>query len=225
MPSEAELLKDFTGTVRLFPLPNLVHFPHVVQGLHIFEPRYRAMMADTLADNQLMALVMLKPGWETDYEGTPAIERVACLGRVGQWEKFIDGRYNLQLHGMARLELLEELETSKPYRMAAARIIPENAPDDLEKLKSLRSELADAVLPRFADESSAHRQLEELFHGEMPIGSICDMLAYALPLPLELKQQLLEEADVAVRCMVLANALIVKSSARERKFPPDFSNN
>ena len=70
-------LAAFGGVARLFPLPNLVLFPHVVQGLHIFEPRYRQLMADALAADRLIALVLLKPGWEKDYDGRPAIEAVA----------------------------------------------------------------------------------------------------------------------------------------------------
>jgi uncharacterized protein len=55
-------LVNFSGIARLFPLPNLVLFPQVVQGLHIFEPRYRQLMADVLVADQLMALILLKPG-------------------------------------------------------------------------------------------------------------------------------------------------------------------
>jgi Lon protease-like protein len=60
--SDSITLANFGGIARLFPLPHLVLFPQVVQGLHIFEPRYRQLMADVLADDQLMALVLLKPG-------------------------------------------------------------------------------------------------------------------------------------------------------------------
>src|SRR5690349_8612910 len=87
-------LSDFSGTARLFPLPNLVLFPHVVQPLHIFEPRYRQMMADALEDDRLLALVLLSPGWAEDYHQAPAIEPLACLGRIVNEEKQLDGRYN-----------------------------------------------------------------------------------------------------------------------------------
>ena len=72
--------EGFSGRVRLFPLPNLVLFPHVMQPLHIFEPRYRHLLEDALADDRLITMAALKPGWETDYEGRPPLYPVACLG-------------------------------------------------------------------------------------------------------------------------------------------------
>ena len=63
MSADHPPLSDFAGTARLFPLPNLVLFPHVMQPLHIFEPRYRQMTADALAGDRLIAVVLLKPGW------------------------------------------------------------------------------------------------------------------------------------------------------------------
>ena len=76
-------LQDFCGTVRLFPLPNLVLFPHVLQPLHIFEPRYRELLEDALAHDGLIAMAMLEPGWEQDYDGRPpALHPMACLAKV-----------------------------------------------------------------------------------------------------------------------------------------------
>ena len=82
MADDLSPLSGFCGKVRLFPLPNLVLFPEVMQPLHIFEPRYRQMTADALAGDRLIALGLLRPGWEADYDGKPAIYPVACLGRV-----------------------------------------------------------------------------------------------------------------------------------------------
>jgi len=225
MPSEREILDDFRGTARLFPLPKLVLFPHVVQGLHIFEPRYRDMMTDSLADDRLMALVLLQEGWDLNYEDRPRIESVACLGRVGAHELLPDGRYNLRLHGLSRIRIVQEIDSDNPYRLAEVELLDDVSTVDLGELKRLRSLVSAAVLPRFPDDGQAHRQLDELFRSETPLGPLCDMLSYALPLPLDLKQQLLAEVDVQVRAEVLADALTVKTAARDRKFPPDFSMN
>jgi Lon protease-like protein len=222
---DAAVLENFSGQVRLFPLPNLVHFPHVVQGLHIFEPRYRELMADCLADDELMALVLLKPDWEADYDGRPAIENVACLGRVGPWEKLPDGRYNLRLRGIARIRILQEIHLEKPYRTARVAVIEDVTPQTVAELTQWRHRVADAVLPRFAAESQSFAQLSELFKGETPLAPLVDMLSYALPLPLEVKQRLLAEQSLAARCEMIADALHVKSAAHQRKFPPDFSMN
>src|SRR3954469_16142837 len=100
--------RDFSGTARLFPLPNLVLFPHVTQGLHIFEPRYRQMTADALDGDGLIALVLLNEEAE-DETVRPEIAPVACLGRIIWHEKLYDGRYNLRLHGVSRARIVEEL--------------------------------------------------------------------------------------------------------------------
>ncbi|CAN5289660.1 LON peptidase substrate-binding domain-containing protein [soil metagenome] len=225
MQDDAEILANFTGIARLFPLPSLVLFPHVIQGLHIFEPRYREMLADTISDDMLMALVLLKPGWEQEYDGHPAIENVACLGRVGPWERLSDGRYNLKLRGLSRIRIVGELDSDTPYRIAEVEVMADEVTSELAQLKAMRQLVADAVLPRFAENSPTRLQVEDLFHGETPVGPLTDMLSYALPLPLEMKQRLLAESDVSVRCEILADALKLKSSATMRKFPPDFSMN
>jgi Lon protease-like protein len=225
MSDDQAALAGFGGTARLFPLPNLVLFPQVVQGLHIFEPRYRQMTADALAGDKLLALVLLKPGWEDDYDERPEIEPVACLGRITQHELLPDGRYNLRVRGLARFRLDEEVPAGKLYRTARGEVVPDVAPADLARLTALRRQLAEAVLPRFEPSGPAHQHLQDLFAGELPLGPLCDMLAYALPIPLELKQQLLAEPHVDLRSEILAHALELPKAPDGRKFPPDFSEN
>jgi len=216
---------EFTGTARLFPLPNLVLFPHVVQGLHIFELRYRQLLTDALATDELITLALLKPGWEEKTDNAPAIEPVACLGRVMWHEKLPDGRYNLRLRGLARLRILEEVPADRLYRMARAEVMAETAPDDPSLLKKLRHALAALVLPRFEEDGPARRQLQELFDGEMPLGQVCDVLGYALPLSMEVKLALLSEARIDHRAMALADVLRSSAARSDRPFPPGFSPN
>ena len=225
MTDDLAALAGFDGTVRLFPLPNLVLFPHVVQGLHVFEPRYRQLMADTLLADQTFALALLQPGWEDDYDGRPPIEPVACLGRIGWHEELVDGRYNLRLRGLSRVRLVEEVPTDRLYRVARAELVPDVAPADIARLKRLRKALAEAVLPHFAADAPARRQVEDLFGGDLPLGHVCDILAYGLPLPLEFKQGLLAEPHVDLRAERMTDALKVSAARSTRRFPPDFSSN
>ena len=225
MNDDQAAVAGFKGVVRLFPLPNLVLFPHVVQGLHIFEPRYRQLLSDALAGDRLIGMVLLQPGWEDEYDGTPAIEPVACLGRIGWHEKLPDGRFNLRLRGLARIHITEELPTDRLYRIANAELAPDVVPADLHRLKALRKALAEAVLPRFAGDGPAQQQLKELFQGDESLGHVCDVLSYALPLPLEMKQALLAEPHVDVRAEVMTQALKVSAARADRKFPPGFSDN
>src|SRR3954471_8720610 len=145
MSDDRAPLGDFSGTARLFPLPNLVLFPHVVQPLHVFEPRYRRMTADALAGDRLIALVLLKPGWEDDYDARPAVHPVACLGRVVADQLLPDGRYNLLVRGLSRVRLLGETPDGKLYRTARAALLADEPPEALVEAKRLRQELAERV--------------------------------------------------------------------------------
>src|SRR6266568_3715474 len=99
MSDDLQALQSFSGIARLFPLPNAVLFPHLVMPLHIFEPRYRQMTRDALAGDRFIAMVLLQPGWESEYEALPAIHSVACLGRIQAEQRLPDGRFNIQLRG------------------------------------------------------------------------------------------------------------------------------
>ncbi len=223
--TDEERLEGFEGTVKLFPLPNLVLFPTVVQGLHIFEPRYRQMTADALAGDRMLALVLLKEGWEETYDTKPEIETVACLGKITHHEELPDGRYNLRLRGLTRVRLVEELSTPKKYRTARVDVLSEVVPGDVDHLMQLRRRLCEAVLARFDASGQAHGQLRELFQGDMPLGQLCDILAYALPVPLPVKQGLLAEMQVDERAKVMIQTLAEPPKPVNRPFPPSFSAN
>ncbi|MDY3553801.1 LON peptidase substrate-binding domain-containing protein [Gemmata sp. JC717] len=220
----ANELDGFSGTVRLFPLPGLVVFPHVVQALHIFEPRYRRMTADALAGDGLIAMATLSASADEPAD-RPAIEPVVCVGRIVWHEKHPGGKYDLRLRGLSRARVVEELGSETPYRTARVELIRDTASTDLSRLTELRRALAAAVLPRFEDGSPAQRQLGELFDGDAPLGQVCDVLAFALPLPPELKLALLAEPLADRRATAIADALRVSAARAERPFPPPFSAN
>jgi Lon protease-like protein len=226
MTDDRAALDGFAGLARLFPLPNLVLFPGVDQGLHIFEPRYRQMTADALASDHLIAMVLLtpNPNWEHEYDGRPPIEPVACLGRIARSERLPDGRYNLRLRGLTRLRIEGEVpDDDKLYRLARGAVLTDVAPSAAVASSALRRELREAVLARFDPTGEAHKQLSGLFDGDAPVGEVCDLLGYALPLPLAVKQRLLGEADVTARVRLIAQALRAGSGGRH--FPPPFSAN
>lgn len=226
MRDDRAALDAFGGVARLFPLPNLVMFPHVDQGLHIFEPRYRQMTADALAGDQLIAMVLLDPDedWDEQYDGRPRIVSTACLGRIVSSEKLPDGRYNLKLRGLARLKLAEEItDADKLYRLARGEVLEDAAPP-LADATTLRKELREAVLARFDPVGPAYQQLTTLFDGDTVLGAVCDLLGYSLPLSLGVKQQLLGDPDVTARVRALVDA-IGGAARKPRPFPPGFSPN
>ncbi|HKA08193.1 MAG TPA: LON peptidase substrate-binding domain-containing protein [Gemmataceae bacterium] len=232
MNEDQATLQEFDGQARLFPLPGLVFFPHAVQPLHIFEPRYRQMAADALAGDKLIALVLLKPGWEETYDDRPAVHPVACLGRVIGDQQLPDGRYNLVLKGLARVQIRSEPKSHKLFRTAVVDVLQDTVPNDVEELMTLRTAVADLILPRVT-EGNVREQLRGLFKGELPLGHLCDVLAFALPLPPEAKQELLGILDVTERARELMEAFraVVDGAAKTvvsgaaKRFPPDFSAN
>ena len=225
MPEAVSILESFDGIARLFPLPNLVLFPGVDQGLRIFEHRYRQLAADALASDLLIAPVLLRPDWEEAYDGTPAIETVACLGRITHSERRYDGRYDLVVRGVARYAIAEEIpDDDKLYRIASGSILPSVSPNDSGRLSALRLSLRESVLARFEPNGPAAVYLEEIFDGEDSLGEVCDQLGYGLPLAPLVKQSLLAETDVAVR-MELLIAALRPPPPTSRPFPPRFSAN
>lgn len=121
------------SVVPVFPLPGVVFFPRTVLPLHVFEPRYRAMVRDAAAGAGLIAVSLLRPGWESDYVGSPAFHDVGTVGRMEDLESLPDGRFNLRLVGLARVRF-GPVVSDAPYRSARYEAIPEilPSPDDAE---------------------------------------------------------------------------------------------
>jgi Lon protease-like protein len=229
MADDLSSLSGFSGKVRLFPLPNLVLFPHVVQPLHVFEERYREMTADALEGDRLIAVALLREGSEAESESRAAIHPVACLGRIVADQMLDDGRYLLLLRGLSRVRIREELATDRSYRSARVDLMPDAMTLAAGEASVMRRRLADLILPRLTGAADSQQQLRELFEGEMPLGALCDCLGFQLPLALPRRQELLEQPDVGARARALVAAieelLPPGALAEQRKFPPDFSLN
>jgi Lon protease-like protein len=222
MSSESSPLAGFAGMVRLFPLPNLVLFPHVMQPLHIFEPRYRQMTTDALAGDRLVTLVLLRPGWEGAYEGKPALHPVACIGKILADQRLDDGRFNLLVRGFSRARIVEELQTSKLYRSARVELLSDVAMTGKSQERALRRQLVKLAPAWFPTQGAILEQLHKLLRSDLPLAALCDIVSFALPLAVEAKQRLLAELDVGRRARRLLKHL---RPAAERKFPPEFSAN
>jgi Lon protease-like protein len=221
----ADPLGTFSGTARLFPLPDLVLFPHVVQPLHVFEPRYRRLTEDALAGDRLLALALLRPGWEEDYLQSPPVHAVVCLARIAAEQRLPDGRFNLLVQGLRRARVLEELQTGRPYRTARVQLLDDVPVDPPELDAPLRQELGRRLSAWVAAPAGAPEQLRRLLHGNLPLGALADLIAFALPAGADERQALLEEPDVARRVRRLLAHLEGLAPPPGHKFPPDFSDN
>ncbi len=240
LPWDAEeLIFDetrFTGVARLFPLPDLVMFPHVMQPLHIFEPRYREMLNDALDGDGLIAMSVLAPGWEVDYEGRPDLLPHVCLGKVVTHQRLDDGRYNIMLLGSRRARILQETPAIRTFRQAEIELVDEvysvdGEVDRAEMQAELTVQFQQALpLPKGL---KAAGPVHELLTSDLPLDVLTDLASFALPLDLQLKCALLAEADVDCRARMLLQALgaaVRKPSqsvaaAASFGFPPRFSQN
>lgn len=189
--------------VPIFPLPDVVLFPRQILPLHIFEPRYRKMIADVLAGDQFMAVALLKPGYEDLYLSASApIHSVIGVGRIVGSERLDDGRYNILLRGEARAKLIEE-QPARPYRVATVQQLCCRCCSDAAQGTHLRDELRIVVESAFGDVCEARQQLEQLLCANLPLGELTDLIAAGMPTPGEVRQVMLEELDVAQRMHLL----------------------
>ena len=192
----------------IFPLPEVTLFPHTLLPLHIFETRYRQMLTDVLAGPKRLAVVGLKPGFESSYEGKPPVYPVAGAGRIVQWERLPSGRYNILLQGEERIRIAEELPTDTLYRLVRAQVLddvfPSEGADSLNPLVDRVKRSAVALVELFKRDSGPIAQaLAEAEHA----GIVADRAAAALIPDFELRQHLLETTGVMQRLRRVAEAL------------------
>jgi hypothetical protein len=170
----------------LFPLPNAVLFPNVFLPLHIFEPRYREMVADAVASDRMIGMVLLRPGWDRDYEGTPPVYPVGCSGVITHVEALADGRFNIVLRGLERFRVIDEDRTLS-YRRAHVEPVFEMPlrNDDRAAIRTQRSKL-EALLAPSVERTGTLRGADLRMPAAMPDEDLVNALAQYLDLePLE----------------------------------------
>ena len=229
--SEHSLPEDFGNVVRLFPLPNVVLFPGIVQALQLFEPRYKALAEDALESDQLITMGLIDSQGKTHQSDVPSIANTVCIGKILSHTKLEDGRYNIFLVGLSRAEVVAELITETPYRKAEVRLIEEPPVEDHE-LSVLRTEVCARFRKLASYRSGWHQDALDQFLGEdLPFGQLIDMICYSCGAGISEQQQVLETVDLAERGQVVLEILNgqIKVSESEQgatqDFPPNFSLN
>jgi Lon protease-like protein len=194
------------SSVALFPLPGVVLFPRAILPLHIFEQRYRAMVGDALAGDRMIAMALLKPGWESRYEDAPDVEEVVCLGRIVSHERLDEGKFNLLLQGLSRCRIISErrgvYRRAHLQPLAETRVMEIDLDNDRHRLTCILNDGASRALPVI-------RHFRRLLSGPAPTAVVADLLAFHLLDDAALKQSLLAEVDVAKRVGRLVRALDV----------------
>lgn len=183
-----------SSALKVFPLPGAVLFPHTLLPLNIFEPRYRALVKDSLASDRVMAIAALEPGWQPDYQGRPAMQPILCTATIEWHEHHDDGRYTVLLQGITRGRIVRELPATKLYREVEVELLPD--PQDVtlpgeELLRQAALEVA-GRMPGMADEF-----LKRV--ATVKGAALADVVAGAVIEEPERRQELLSELDVGAR--------------------------
>jgi len=230
--SEFQIPESFDGSVRLFPLPNLVLFPGVVQALNLFEPRYRQLMDDVMDDDHLITMALVKPDPVNLTMPVPEICQTVCVGKVMTHAKLENGTYNLLLAGVSRAIIVDELASDTLYRQAKVKLIRERSLLE-EDDQSLRAKLIQLFKSsRASDAQFDEEALDNLVSNRIEVGQLTDLIAYASGIsPME-QQRILEINDVRKRAEILISILerigqqsASSNSGDSREFPPGFSLN
>jgi len=174
----------------IFPLAGALLFPRMHLPLHIFEPRYRALVSDAMARDRRIG--MIQPRGEGD---PPPLFDLGCVGRIAEVEALDDGRYNIVLEGIALFRVTRELDVTTPFRQVEAELLP--LPDESETLSLGHRAALETESRRFADaqgyavdwDSVARLDDEALVNG----------IAQIAPFDSAAKQALLEAPDLAAR--------------------------
>ncbi len=183
------------SVIPLFPLPNVVFFPRTYLPLHIFEPRYRHMVRDAAATHRMIGMVLLKEGWESDYEGRPPIFPVGAVGRMVAVQNLSDGRFNVLLQGLRRFEIREE-GGIESYRQGNIEL-RDFAPPEAKLPPELRSEIL-KIVGNFLLSQEDGMALANFLKQPVDDEALVHNLSFGLDFtPLE--KQFLLEADTVVQ--------------------------
>ena len=196
----------------LFPLPNVVLFPRMPLPLHVFEPRYRAMVRDTLRGPRSIGMVLLRGEWRADYAGRPPIFATGTVGQIAHVEELEDGRWNLVLRGMRVFTIRGEEPLVRAYREAR---VTWRADVDDAMAPGTRAAIAGLVRRHLA---RAGRELPAgaTLGGDVDDTAFVNFFSQHLDLePLE-RQALLEETSTSARGARLIEVLEFRLAALGR---------
>ena len=217
--------------IPLFPLPTTVFYPNTSLPLHIFEPRYRNMVEDTLNGKGEIGIILLKPGWESDYQGAPEIMTTGCVGKIERHSKLPEGKYNILLSGLYRFRILNEIR-GKIYRQAEVEFLKEINDQDLTTETSPIKEQLIRVMQLYLKNIPDGTQIEQTLDLEncRKLTEFVDKLTHQFDLPVNKMQEFLEQQDVQKRANSLYSLIefknqLIQISKNMKDKKVDFSMN
>ena len=192
--------------IPVFPLSNFIIFPKTSVPLNIFEPRYIDMINDSMKSNKLIGMIQPMSSGSTD-NIRPDVYKIGCLGKITSFRETEDGRYLIELKGLIRFEIINELKTDKKYREFEVNF--EKFQNDLgvkkEELKFSDLELIFKDLKSLFEKRGFIINWKEL--EKQSLDETINALAMASPFSLEEKQVLLEAKNLDIRKNKIAEIL------------------
>jgi len=220
LASDTQAIKRALGSLPIFPLTNAVLLPHAPLPLHVFEPRYQALVHDALAGDRLLAIALLEPGWEQSYDERPPVRPIAGLGEIVAHDPLPDGRSNILLRGLGRVEIVREHPPRQLYRVVSARLLRDRRPRrDLADDHACLLALCNRVAEHLPAEHAA--MLRQVASGESEPGIAADLLGAALLGDAQAKQDLLECRDAGERLRKLAVEVAAIASRLSARSTPN----
>jgi Lon protease-like protein len=189
------MAEEVLQIVPVFPLPNTVLFPCTSLPLHIFEPRYRAMIHDVTEGS---GLIVVSRMLDDDFE------KLGTVGRIRDLEPVEDGRYNLVLEGLHRVSMVE-VPCDTPYRQVRIKARPERAgTDDPAVIEDSKLELLATLGPLL---SAAQTGFPVVLSQELPLEVVVNQVCATLPIGASVRQRLLAEDELLGRRRLLSEHL------------------
>ncbi len=191
----------------IFPLPGTVLIPGTFISLHVFEPRYRRMLEDCIEGHRCLAVAMFDERGQADVYARPPVFSVAGVGVLRRSARLPDGRYNIVLEGLARVDIADEHPPTRTYRRARARLLEDVVPANVARLDSavasLRALAARLLSTLDTDKAEALEGLTEL----QDAGQLADMIAAAALKDEYERQQVMSAINLLERVEIVAGAL------------------
>lgn len=215
---------NFGKPMPLFPLDSVTLLPQQVLPLHIFEPRYREMVARALDGAGQIAMAIFEGDrWKQEYHGRPPVRPAVCVGHICHHEALEDGRYNLWLQGVCRARIVREMPPSDDRLYREAMLAPvgldEIAADELQEVREhLDRALSDGPLAKMKASAPI---LEYIHKEEVPTTALLELVSFTMLSDQQLRYRLLAEGDVHIRARLIESELdrledLIRRAAAQR---------
>lgn len=193
--------------IPVFPLTRVVLLPGEILPLHIFEPRYRAMVRDALNSHRVIGMIEYAGEQESSTQESPPVREVGCVGFIADHKELPDGRSLIWLLGLERFSIDEEVPVESLYRQFRVTYTPnQESAEALAGLQPVRRELR-RVLPRLVEVDEADRSALEEQMVEVSDSQLIALACQILELPGQRKRQILEADNQIDRFMLVYEEL------------------